>query len=377
MRAPVLPGQDLIRPLALAPLRQRLPWIGGDLQTLRDTVRPVRLPPDLGRALPLPLPGGEQLLGVLDAPTGGGDGAALVVLLHGLGGSSDREGLRRLALALQDADLAVLRLNLRGAGAGRPLAAGTYAAECNADLLPVLAQLRTVAAGRPLFGVGLSLGGTILLNALLVASGPPLLDGLVCLSSPLDLAACSARIAQPRNRVYARWLLKRLVAQTLEDPFGIPAAERLALTLAGGPSSIRVFDQRITAPRWGYGSVEQYYAEASPLAALLDPERRSVLPPTLLVHAEDDPWVPVAALHRVAQALADSPSGKATAVKATAVKATAVDVLAGDAAAPRILISRHGGHNGFHGRGDSPRACWGDRLTVRWLLQLLASGRLT
>ena len=37
---------------------------------------------------------------------------------------------------------------------------------------------------------------------------------------------------------------------------------------------------------------------------------------------------------------------------------------------------RRGGHNGFHGRGDSPRGCWGDRLTVRWIQALLASGKV-
>ena len=366
MRAPAPAGQELLQRLDLAPLIQRPPWIGGDLQTLRDTLRPVRLPPAAGQPVPLLLPGGEQLLGVLDAPTDGRQGEALVLLLHGLGGSSEREGLRRMGLALQDAGLAVLRLNLRGAGAGRTLAAGTYAAECNADLLPVLGQLRAVAAGRPLLGVGLSLGGTILLNALLAAPAPAALDGLVCLSSPLDLAVCSARIESPRNRIYARWLLKRLLEQTLADPFGVSELERQALTAGGGPASIRAFDQAITAPRWGYASVEAYYAGASPLPALLAAAPRPGLPPLLLVHAEDDPWVPVASIRQLAGALAADGRQPPTAEAPMAERFRR----------PEILISRRGGHNGFHGRGDTPRACWGDRLTVRWLRGLLASGLL-
>ncbi|MGB0875305.1 MAG: hypothetical protein ACPGSE_08830 [Synechococcus sp.] len=32
-----------------------------------------------------------------------------------------------------------------------------------------------------------------------------------------------------------------------------------------------------------------------------------------------------------------------------------------------VVISRGGGHNGFHGWGDDPLACWGDRLTAAWL----------
>jgi alpha-beta hydrolase superfamily lysophospholipase len=157
--------------------------------------------------------------------------------MHGLGGSSSRSGLRRMGLTLQHAGFAVLRLNMRGAGPGRELARGTYAASCNSDLLPALARARELAAGRPLLGMGISLGGTKLLNALLTRPG--LLDGLVTISSPLDLAACSAQIERPRNRIYKRWLLQRLVAQTLADPFGVSEAEREALAAAPEAAALR------------------------------------------------------------------------------------------------------------------------------------------
>ena len=122
-----------------------------------------------------------------------------MVLLHGLGGDSDSHGVRRLADLLQSADLAVLRLNLRGAGAGRPLAQGTYAAACNADMLPALRQARDLAEDTPLLGVGFSLGGTVLLNACLAQA--TVLDGVACISSPLDLAACIDAFEAPRNRL--------------------------------------------------------------------------------------------------------------------------------------------------------------------------------
>jgi predicted alpha/beta-fold hydrolase len=161
---------NLPQQLGLPPFRPRFPWLSGDLQTLRDTLRPVPLPPDAGAPLTIPVGGGDQLLALQDPPLPAGcDPRALVLLLHGLGGGSEREGLRRLGHTLQRAGLAVLRLNLRGAGAGRPLARGTYAASCTRDLRPVLVQARRMAAalapgGRPLLGVGLSLGGTQLLT---------------------------------------------------------------------------------------------------------------------------------------------------------------------------------------------------------------------
>ena len=349
---------SLLQELGLSPFEPRLPWLNGDLQTLRDTLRPSDLPPDRGEPLAIPVGAEDQLLALLDQPPQP-QPRGLVLLMHGLGGSSGREGLRRMGHTLQQGGFAVLRLNMRGAGPGRHLARGTYAANSNRDLLPVLHRARELAAGRPLLGMGISLGGTKLLNALLaspqerqaagLADQAALLDGLVTISSPLDLAACSRQIERPRNRVYQHWLLQRLVAQTLADPFGVETAERTALE-GRGPGgrlrTIRAFDAAITAPRWGYCSVEHYYAEASPLQKLQsDLAAAEALPPALIVHALDDPWVPAASAGQLAQLLEQRPDLPL-----------------------QVLLTPRGGHNGFHGRGG----CWGDQLTLRWFERLLA-----
>ena len=324
--------------LGVPSFEQRWPWIGGDLQTLRDTLREVDLPHDRGVPIEIPVPAlpsgaaaAGALLALLDQPEGEPKG--LVLLLHGLGGSSAREGLRRMGVSLQTAGFAVLRLNLRGADPGRHLAGGTYAAQCNSDLLPVIQRARDLAAGRPLLGAGISLGGTMLLNACLARPG--VLDGLFCASSPLDLAACSASIERPRNRVYQRWLLKRLVRQTLADPHGVSRQEEATLVTTP-PRSIRDFDSAVTAPRWGFADVEAYYREASPLRHLLS--ACDQMPPTLLLQALDDPWVPASAAMDLENALRPD-------------------------SAMRVLFTRRGGHNGFHGRGG----CWGDQLAEAWL----------
>ena len=246
----------------------------------------------------------------------------------------------------------MLRLNLRGAGRGRPLALGTYCALCNTDLARAVARARQLAAdlalesspaapSLPLFGAGISLGGTVLLNGCLDGLS---LDGLVCVSSPLDLTVCALQFERRRNRVYQRWLMDRLREQTLADPGGLKETERQALVGPGRVRTIRGFDGAITAPRWGFDSVGAYYAAASPLEALLVGRP---LPPTLLLHAGDDPWVPVGPLRQL---------------EATAGR---------DASAPQILITPRGGHNGFHAPGDGSGACWADRLAAAWL------GRLT
>ena len=351
------PDPQLLLQLGVSPFQQRFPWWGGDLQTLRDTLRPVDLPIDQGQPLEIEVPalksgaaGSGALLAFLDCPP---EPKAVVVILHGLGGSSRREGVRRLGVALESQGFAVLRLNMRGADPGRHLAGGTYAARCNSDLLPVLHRARQLCSTLtpegtplPLFGAGLSLGGTMLLNACLSTSAERVaagldparqpLDGLFCASSPLDLAACSASIERPRNRVYQRWLLQRLVRQTLADPFGVSDLDLGRMSGAEQPRTIRAFDSTVTAPRWGFADVEAYYREASPLLHLIAGQDK--LPPTLLLQALDDPWVPASAALSLADALkATSPIG--------------------------LQFTQRGGHNGFHGRAG----CWGDQLAAAWL----------
>ena len=368
---------QLLTQLGVVTYQQRWPWVGGDLQTLHDTIRPVPLPEDQGEPVRIAVPplasgaaAAGELLAFLDRPlpTPAGDSVpprALVLALHGLGGSSRREGLRRLVLTLQRNGFAVLRLNLRGADPGRDLAGGTYAAACNSDLLPVIVRARELcrqlapsSSVLPLFGAGVSLGGTMLLNGCLsspedrAAAGLPsnqlVLDGLFCASSPLDLAACSASIERPRNRVYQRWLLQRLVRQTLADPFGVSPQEDESLT-QNPPRSIRAFDAAVTAPRWGFDSVDAYYLRASPLPYLLD-DRRS-LPPTLLLQALDDPWVPASGAKRLLSSLMLQPADQRDPVS--------------------VLLTERGGHNGFHAPGDSLESgCWSDRVALAWLTQL-------
>ncbi|WP_320668108.1 YheT family hydrolase [Prochlorococcus sp. MIT 1307] len=350
--------------LGISPFEQRFPWIGGDLQTLRDTFISEGLPNENGKAIQIEvpsLPNGRaskgHLLILLDLPTSSSQPCGVVLLLHGLGGSSRRLGLRRMAFALLNAGFAVLRVNLRGADPGRHLAGGTYAAECNSDLGPVIIYARELCnvlskqfhsprPSLPLFGAGISLGGTMLLNACLQVKqkDKPLLDGLVCTSSPLDLQACSSSIERPRNRVYQRWLLKRLIRQTLADPFGVHDCEKEFLLTSSKNSAlktIRSFDAAITAPRWGYKDVDDYYKKASPLLKICEECR--ALPPLLFLQALDDPWVPAEGAKKIAES-----------------------IVVKNLTRFQVVLTKNGGHNGFHGI----KGCWGDLLVKRWLLKL-------
>ena len=357
---------ELLDRFDLKPFQERFPWFGGDLQTLRDTFVKDKLPKDIGKPIKIFVPeipsrfaGSGHLLAFLDLPEEPKKMRGLVLMLHGLGGSSRRRGLRRMSVAFLKADLAVLRLNLRGADPTRHLVAGTYAAECNSDLLPVINSARNLCESfekeistqmkLPLYAVGLSLGGTILLNACLANSSAKftnkkLFDGIACISSPLDLQECSFCIERPRNSFYQRWILQRLVRQTLEDPFGFHEKEKdifKKLKSSNGKfiKNIRQFDSFITAPRWGFLNVDSYYKKASPFFKII--ENLESLPSTLLVQSLDDPWVPANAFIKLRNQI----------------------YARGSVNKIEFFLSEKGGHNGFH----DVEGCWGDRLVTKWL----------
>ena len=222
-------------------------------------------------------------------------------------------------------------------------------------MIPVLRRAREISyqltedyqssKNIPLFGAGISLGGTILLNACM--SDESLLDGLVCISSPLDLNECSSSIERPRNFIYQKWLLNRLIRQTLEDPFGIEEREKNALVINKKDkkrkiNDIRSFDNLITAPRWGYKDVEEYYAKASPFFSLINNEKS--IPKTLFIQSKDDPWVPFLAAEKLMEKMKFSNNQNFN----------------------KFIFTEKGGHNGFHG----VQGCWGDQVVSKWFLSL-------
>ena len=342
------------------PFREVLPWIGGDLQTLRDT-----FVIDFGKSItnkkilfPINKILSEKfeydyLLGFLELPEDLNSLRGFVIVTHGLGGSTKRFGLRRISRKLAKNGFGVLKLNLRGSGSARYLAKGNYCARCSSDIISAIKYFKKLINlefkyrtktnhNPPIYGVGLSLGGTILLNACLdydENNGEKLLDGLACVSSPLDLSSCSLCIEKPRNSLYQKWLLHRLKNQ-LWDGFNNENKfynnEELRKKIRS-LKSIREFDEKFTAPSWGFNSLEEYYFKASPIFRI----QKSIktLPQILFIHAMDDPWVPYKCTFDLRKEIID--------------KFT-------------ILITKKGGHNGFH----SINGCWSDEAVKNWFMSI-------
>ncbi len=307
--------------------RPRLPWIGPDLQTLRNFVARPKVDLRPWPALRLWFEAGTDRLTGLWHRTGE-PGRPLVILLHGLTGCERSSYVRLSALQLLRRGYPVLRLNLRGAGPSRPHCRDGYHAGRTEDLHAVLAGLPKEAAREGVALVGYSLGGNILLRFLAEPRAPAHpVRAAVSISAPIDLALTQARIMEPRNRVYHAYLLSRMRTEALLLLRERKWRRRVLLS-----GTVEEFDERVTAPLYGFENAADYYARCSAAPVL-----GRIRTPTLLIHGLDDPMIP------------------------------AEPYLAFDWRAHShltALLPPQGGHVGFHGRGD--RLPWHDRCIGRF-----------
>lgn len=314
------------RPTApLPPFHARFPWLGGDLQTLKNTLHFT--PPDLGpnptQRLHLPLRdgSGDALWCALDRPSSDRE-KPLVILIHGLtGGEASRNILTSAAYHLSRGN-PVLRINLRNAGPSLGKCRHFYHAGRSQDLRDALAALPASLTARGVFLIGVSLGGNMLLKGLAERDGLDKVIGAASVCAPIDLKAAQRRIMAPRNTLYQKHLLRALIQDTRCVVADHPVAKRL-----NSLRTIYEFDDEVVAPLNGFSGADDYYHRSS-AAPLLN----SIEKPTLLITAADDPWIPVSAY---------------------------LDWAWHESGPLSVAITPGGGHVGFHGKDSS--APWHNR----------------
>ncbi|MGE3476981.1 MAG: YheT family hydrolase [Rhodospirillaceae bacterium] len=271
----------------LPPFHARAPWLGGDLQTLRNTLHFA--PPDLAayrrHSLQLPLRdgSGDALIASLNLPSENGT-KPLVVLIHGLTGSETSRNILASTAYHLSRGHPVLRLNLRNAGPSRGKCRHFYHAGRSQDLRDALAALPGELTAHGVFLVGVSLGGNMLLKGLSEREGLERVIGAASVCAPIDLKAAQMRIMARRNFVYQHHLLGFLVRDSRFIVKDTPLAARLPAL-----RTIYDFDDRIVAPLGGFTGADDYYARSS-----AGPRLGAVAKPTLLIAAADDPWIPLA-----------------------------------------------------------------------------------
>lgn len=209
----------------------------------------------------------------------------LLVILHGLEGSTDRPYVRGMTRCANTYGWDVLAMNFRGCSGEENRQPRTYHMGETGDLQYVVQHALATGRYRRIGLAGYSLGG----NVVMMYLGrdhqkvPQEVVGGVAYSVPCDIPSANERINRWDNFLYRyrfmRSLNKKLYtkAQHFPELFSDPLPRS---------TTFLTFDDYFTAPVHGFRNAMDYWTTCSSLPFLSDIRR-----PLLLVNAQDDTFL--------------------------------------------------------------------------------------
>jgi len=259
-----------------------------------------------------------------------------IVAWHGIEGSSASVYMLATAQKSFRAGFNVVRVNFRNCGGTEHLTPTLYHGGLSEDLRAVVMELLEQDRISRMLLVGFSLGGNLVLKlAGEFGDNPPKQILGVCAVSPsIDLTASADLILKRSNWIYQQDFVRRLKKRMrtkhrlYPDLYDISGLREVR--------TLREFDDRFTAPANGFVDAEDYYFRASSLRVAA-----KIRIPTLVIHAEDDPFIPITPLRD--PAIADNPY-----------------IL--------LLAPKHGGHVAFISadKGDDPDRFWAENRVIEF-----------
>lgn len=310
-------------------------WLrNAHLQTLWASV--VRRTPQLAlRRERLELPDDDFI--DLDWTTG--ESGPVVIVLHGLQGSSNSNYARGILHALHQHGCRAVLMHFRGCSGEPNRLPRFYHGGDTGDLNTLVHVLRAREPRTQIAAVGYSLGGNVLLKWLGEQGQYAPLSCAVAVSVPFEMNASALRLQCGFSSIYQRHLLRSLRHAVREKskrmimPFDFGDLDRLR--------TLRAYDDAVTAPLHGFSGVDDYYMQSSCRQYL---GRIGI--PTLVLHAADDPFL----------------TRKAIPTQAELSPHVTLD------------LSGHGGHVGFvYGTAPGQARYWLEERIPAWLEGAFAS----
>jgi uncharacterized protein len=261
-----------------------------------------------------------------------------LVLLHGLEGSSESGYMLGTAEKAAHAGFNIVRLNQRNCGGTENLTETLYHSGRSGDIGAVVRELIERDRLPEIFAAGFSMGGNLVLKMAgeFGPSAPFELRGVAAVAPAFDLARCADSLAEPRNFVYQTHFVRSL-KRRMRDKARLYPARYGATTQNGGMRGIRTvreFDDAITAPFSGFRDADDYYARSSAIRVVAE-----IRTPTLILTAQDDPFVPFATFER--DEVRTNPH-------------------------IRMVAPRHGGHCGFISQETGDERFWCEARIVEF-----------
>jgi uncharacterized protein len=256
----------------------------------------------------------------------------VLVIVHGLEGSSDSNYVLGIAENAFHRGYHVVRMNQRNCGGTEALTPTLYNSGMSGDYRAVFEELSNNDGFRQIFFAGYSMGGN-LVTKMAGEYGdavPKALKGVCAVCPALDLAACADALERRDNFFYQRHFVRGLMSRYARKAKLFP--ERYAQNGFGAIRTVREFDDEITAPQFGYRDAQDYYEAVGAKKVV-----SQIRVPMLMIAAQDDPFVPYASFLRAN--ITHNP-------------------------AVRFLAPEHGGHCGFISKYSGAERFWVEQHIV-------------
>ncbi|HEX8425316.1 YheT family hydrolase [Hymenobacter sp.] len=211
----------------------------------------------------------------------------LCIVSHGLEGDAGRPYVRGMVRALNRAGFDALAWNYRSCSGEMNRLLRSYHLGDTDDLDFVVRYALGTTRYRRVYLTGFSAGGNVTLKYLgeQPERVPQEVQRAAVFSVPTDLKSSSMHISRLENRLYLNRFLKSLRKKMREKAMLLP--DQVDLNGLDELLDFPQFDDRYTAPMHGFKSAEEYYEHASSGRYL-----SGIRIPTLLVNAQNDPFLP-------------------------------------------------------------------------------------
>lgn len=227
--------------------------------------------------------------------------ALTVIVVHGLEGSTESQYMTGVARHGLASGMNVVLMNQRNCGGMDHCAPTLYNSSLSAD---VAAVVQNVLQGDRLTKfalVGFSMGGNLVLKLAgeWGTDAPQQLRAVAAVCPAMDLAASADALHAPSNRIYEYYFLLQLFRRIRTKARHFP--DFIDRSRLRGVTSLRLFDDRITAYYCGFSGADDYYARAAAANVV-----HRIAVPTLVLHAANDPFIRV--LPQTRQRISQNPN---------------------------------------------------------------------
>lgn len=271
----------------------------------------------------------DRLTLEVSIPNTWSDNNPTVLMMPGIGGSHQSPYLIRMAHKCFKQGYKVIRLNFRGVGSGLGYAKNISHGGASDDLHCAIQEIKKLTPNSPLFVIGFSLSGNILLKLAGEKDLSPLVIKIIAVCPAVNLADSSQRLAKWQNRIYQKSILKSII-KIIEHPHSKFSYK--PLKPFSTCKTLREFDELFTAPSSGFNNVDEYYRKCSSLDLISD-----INIPCHILFAQDDPLIDCTALQKM-----QLPQNI------------------------ELVITRYGGHMGFLSSSIKD-PFWMDQQLLHWL----------